>query len=85
VQVKGLAALCKEKPADPVRWLAVWLLTNNPAKPAVLRADGTIVDVASVRIHMVLRYAHSLPYGCSIGVGPSTEDFGALSSIARPT
>jgi hypothetical protein len=57
VQVKGLAALCKEKPADPVRWLAVWLLTNNPAKPAVLSQDGTVVDVASVRTwHMNRRY-----------------------------
>eukprot|EP00727_Mastigamoeba_balamuthi_P009054 m51a1_g4771 putative ura6p (402) ;mRNA; r:21801-23301 len=33
--VKGLTALCKEKPAEPVVYLANWLLEHNPAKPAV--------------------------------------------------
>uniref|UniRef100_A0ABI7YQN7 NME/NM23 family member 5 n=1 Tax=Felis catus TaxID=9685 RepID=A0ABI7YQN7_FELCA len=31
--LKGLTALCKEKPADPFIWLADWLLKNNPNKP----------------------------------------------------
>jgi hypothetical protein len=30
VLTKGLTFLCKEKPADPVQWLAQWLLRNNP-------------------------------------------------------
>jgi hypothetical protein len=34
--VKGLAALCKEKPSagkvEAVQWLADWLLANNPNK-----------------------------------------------------
>ena len=32
---KGLTALSKAKPADPVTWLADWLLENNPNKPKV--------------------------------------------------
>ncbi|XP_076368328.1 nucleoside diphosphate kinase homolog 5-like [Tachypleus tridentatus] len=31
---KALIELCKEKPADPVVWLADWLLANNPYRPA---------------------------------------------------
>jgi nucleoside-diphosphate kinase len=31
--LEGLAHLCKEKPNDPVVWLADWLLMNNPNKP----------------------------------------------------
>jgi nucleoside-diphosphate kinase len=31
--LEGLAQLCKVKPADPVVWLADWLLMNNPNKP----------------------------------------------------
>jgi Dpy-30 motif len=30
VLTKGLTFLCKEKPADPVQWLAQWLIRNNP-------------------------------------------------------
>ena len=30
---KGLTVLCKEKPDDPVRFLANWLIENNPYKP----------------------------------------------------
>lgn len=30
VLTKGLTFLCKEKPADPVQWLAQWLMRNNP-------------------------------------------------------
>lgn len=33
--LKGLTQLCKEKPRDPVIWLADWLLQNNPNKPKV--------------------------------------------------
>lgn len=33
--LKGLTELCKMKPADPVIWLADWLLKNNPNKPKV--------------------------------------------------
>ncbi|XP_065590897.1 nucleoside diphosphate kinase homolog 5 [Cyrtonyx montezumae] len=29
----GLTALCKEKPADPMTWLADWLIKHNPNKP----------------------------------------------------
>ncbi|XP_046783039.1 nucleoside diphosphate kinase homolog 5 isoform X3 [Gallus gallus] len=29
----GLTALCKEKPADPMTWLADWLMEHNPNKP----------------------------------------------------
>ncbi|XP_066053377.1 nucleoside diphosphate kinase homolog 5 isoform X1 [Chamaea fasciata] len=29
----GLTALCKEKPADPMIWLADWLMEHNPNKP----------------------------------------------------
>lgn len=38
--LKGLTHLCKQKPSDPVIWLADWLLENNPNKPKV--ADPTI-------------------------------------------
>ncbi|CAH8570890.1 unnamed protein product [Schistosoma turkestanicum] len=31
--LKGLTELCKQKPKDPVLWLADWLLENNPNKP----------------------------------------------------
>ena len=30
---KGLTILCKEKPDDPIRFLANWLIENNPYKP----------------------------------------------------
>jgi nucleoside diphosphate kinase homolog 5 len=33
--IKGLTELCKQKPADPVLWLADWLIANNPNKPKV--------------------------------------------------
>ncbi|KAL7886248.1 hypothetical protein AOLI_G00065430 [Acnodon oligacanthus] len=29
----GLTELCRTKPADPLMWLADWLMTNNPNKP----------------------------------------------------
>jgi nucleoside-diphosphate kinase len=28
--LKGLTIVCKEKPEDPVRFLANWLIENNP-------------------------------------------------------
>jgi hypothetical protein len=31
--LKGLTVLCKEKPEDPIRYLANWLIENNPYKP----------------------------------------------------
>lgn len=31
--LKGLTILCKEKPDDPIRFLANWLIENNPYKP----------------------------------------------------
>ncbi|KFP72461.1 Nucleoside diphosphate kinase 5, partial [Acanthisitta chloris] len=31
----GLTALCREKPADPMIWLADWLIKHNPNKPRV--------------------------------------------------
>eukprot|EP00961_Rhodomonas_salina_P003289 45581-Rhodomonas_salina.1 len=37
---RGLAELCQEKPAEPVRWLAHWLLANNPNKPKVVMPAG---------------------------------------------
>jgi len=58
--VKGLAALCKEKPADPVRWLATWLLKNNPAKPAVVRADGSALEIGKEPIPTILEPAARL-------------------------
>lgn len=33
--LKALTELCKQKPLDPVTWLAEWLLNNNPYKPKV--------------------------------------------------
>jgi len=39
--LKGLTELCKQKPQDPVIWLADWLLENNPNKPKV---RGPIVE-----------------------------------------
>ncbi|OAD53591.1 Nucleoside diphosphate kinase like protein 5 [Eufriesea mexicana] len=33
VLVEALSTCCKLKPADPILWLANWLITNNPNKP----------------------------------------------------
>lgn len=38
---QGLVELCKEKPSDPVRWLAHWLLENNPNQPKVIASMDT--------------------------------------------
>ena len=34
--LKGLTIICKEKPEDPVRYLANWLIANNPYKPRTI-------------------------------------------------
>ncbi|ESO99615.1 hypothetical protein LOTGIDRAFT_226200 [Lottia gigantea] len=34
--LKGLTSLCKQKPQDPLVWLADWLIENNPNKPRVI-------------------------------------------------
>ena len=33
VLLQGLSALVKERPADPVEYLAAFLIQNNPGKP----------------------------------------------------
>ncbi|XP_071957936.1 nucleoside diphosphate kinase homolog 5-like [Antedon mediterranea] len=33
--LKGLTSLCKQKPEEPITWLADWLIANNPNKPCV--------------------------------------------------
>ena len=38
---KGLTQVCKEKPEDPVRYLANWLIENNPYKPRVLEPESS--------------------------------------------
>jgi nucleoside-diphosphate kinase len=35
VLIEGLTKLAKEKPKEPLKWLANWLLDNNPNKPKV--------------------------------------------------
>eukprot|EP00961_Rhodomonas_salina_P130231 1753702-Rhodomonas_salina.1 len=38
--VKALTAVAKAKPDQPLRFLANWLLDNNPNKPAVNKQSG---------------------------------------------
>ncbi|XP_041049798.1 nucleoside diphosphate kinase homolog 5 [Carcharodon carcharias] len=33
--LRGLTKLCKQKPTDPIIWLADWLIANNPNKPNI--------------------------------------------------
>ncbi|THD22790.1 Nucleoside-diphosphate kinase [Fasciola hepatica] len=33
--LRGLTEVCKQKPKDPVPWLADWLLENNPNRPSI--------------------------------------------------
>jgi hypothetical protein len=35
VLVKGLTLMAKQKPKEPLEWLAHWLLENNPNKPKI--------------------------------------------------
>lgn len=42
--LKGLTSLCKEKPQDPVEYLAQWLLANNPYKPVVNSSKVTVIE-----------------------------------------
>ncbi|KAJ8254612.1 hypothetical protein GJAV_G00194970 [Gymnothorax javanicus] len=37
----GLTELCKRKPADPLTWLADWLVENNPNEPRVSDVTST--------------------------------------------
>ncbi|XP_064387905.1 nucleoside diphosphate kinase homolog 5-like [Halichondria panicea] len=39
VLTKALTHLSKQKPEDPLTWLAQWLLDNNPNKPKVTEVD----------------------------------------------
>ena len=39
----GLTQLCKEKPIDPVIWLADWLLSNNPNKPKINKSPKVVI------------------------------------------
>uniref|UniRef100_UPI00398F66B9 nucleoside diphosphate kinase homolog 5 n=1 Tax=Pristiophorus japonicus TaxID=55135 RepID=UPI00398F66B9 len=35
ILLTGLTELCKQKPTDPITWLADWLIANNPNKPNI--------------------------------------------------
>lgn len=41
--MSGLQALCKERPEDPVEWLANYLMTNNPKKKQAAAAAAPAV------------------------------------------
>lgn len=41
--LKGVTELCKQKPSDPVVWLADWLIKNNPNKPRI-EGEGHVVE-----------------------------------------
>lgn len=42
--LKGLTELCKMKPAEPIIWLADWLVVNNPNKPRVQEEGYTVEE-----------------------------------------
>jgi len=44
--LKGLTALCKRKPQDPLIWLSNWLLDNNPNKPKINEPEEYTVEEA---------------------------------------
>ena len=51
----GLTALCKEKPEEPIKWLAHWLLDNNPNQPRVLiTIIGPQVQMPSRGMHIAV-------------------------------
>ena len=35
----GLQALCRERPTEPIEWLAAWLIANKPTPPVVNVAE----------------------------------------------
>ena len=39
--LKGLTVICREKPEDPVRFLANWLIENNPYRPRSVQPVDT--------------------------------------------
>jgi len=41
--LKGLTELSKQKPGEPIVWLASWLLDNNPNKPRI-QEDYTVQE-----------------------------------------
>jgi len=43
---KGLAALCRQKPAEPILWLASWLLKNDPNRPKIGNSTPLIEEIA---------------------------------------
>lgn len=44
--LKALTQLCKEKPQDPLTWLADYLLNNNPYKPLVKQNNKITITEA---------------------------------------
>ncbi|KAF6035083.1 hypothetical protein EB796_006608 [Bugula neritina] len=54
--LKGLTALCKQKPEDPVVWLADWLIDNNPNKPKIADVNVTYTDEVDLIKHLLDRY-----------------------------
>ncbi len=55
ILTQALAALSQEKPANPTKWLAEYLLEHNPNKPHVLsigspkmKSKGEVVSSATL-------------------------------------
>lgn len=46
--LKGLEELCKERPEDPLVWLADWLLIHNPYCPRSLAVtEESVTDIVT--------------------------------------
>ncbi|KAF6029358.1 NME5 [Bugula neritina] len=58
--LKGLTALCKQKPEDPVVWLADWLIDNNPNKPKIAGNGPSVEDVECSYFKALVLYIHSI-------------------------